>query len=209
VEGIRREIMKKEVRESEIRKQYGKRIICVGYCHLQFLLKGTDPFAYSTRMEGWACDYYEIPRGICISTGYSPIGKHVDYDFLRKYDEAAREILSQYHIWDEQKAKLDALLEDFAGDIESMYLNKKMLPGQLYEPEEGKYDLPIFEQDNAISAYTWKYFMDTYVANYGHKANPKQFRKHIKEILKMVSEDVMETFDLCEEKIMEYVEEVD
>lgn len=116
--------MKYRTTKKNIKETYKSRIICVGYCNLQNLLRATDPFAYSTRVEGWACDYYEIPREICISTGYDPIGKHVDYDLLRQYDEAAEKILRKYHIWDEQKAKLNALLADFAGDIERLYFNK-------------------------------------------------------------------------------------
>lgn len=80
-----------------------------------------------------------------------------------------------------------------------------MLSGQLYEPQEGKYDLPIFTHDNAVSAFDWQYLIDTYVANYGHKANPQKFREHILEFMQMLSEDVMETFELCEDQIMREV----
>lgn len=75
----------------------------------------------------------------------------------------------------------------------------------LYNPEKGKheYDLPIFDNDNAIGEYTWRYLMDTYVANYGHNPDPQKFREHIMEFMQMLTDDVMETFDLCEEKIME------
>ena len=83
----------------------------------------------------------------------------------------------------------------------------KILTGQLYEPEEGKYNLPIFINDNAVSAYTWQYIIDTYTANYGHKADDKKFRKHLREFLDMISEDVMETYDLCKTQIMKEVRE--
>lgn len=81
----------------------------------------------------------------------------------------------------------------------------KMMDGQLYEPVEGKYDLPIFDNDNAISAYDWRYLIDTYVANYGHNADRSKFKKHIREFLRMINEDVMETYDLCEEQILKEV----
>lgn len=76
--------MKLKTTKKEIRQGYSK-IIRVGYCDLQHLLTYRSPFAYSTRVEGWACDYYDV-NGVCISTGYSPIGQKVDYDIIKKYD---------------------------------------------------------------------------------------------------------------------------
>ena len=110
---------KKAIRETE------KRIISVTYCRLQNLLATESPFAYSARTEGWACDYYHVPRDICISTGYSPIGKHIDYDFLRQYDEAAKKICTETYDWETRKRRLDALLKDFAGDVERLYFKGK------------------------------------------------------------------------------------
>lgn len=81
------------------------------------------------------------------------------------------------------------------------------MKAMLYEPQEGKYDLPIFDHDNAVSAFDWRYLIDTYIANYGHKANPQMFKKHIREFLDMISEDVMETYELCEERIIEEVKD--
>ena len=80
-----------------------------------------------------------------------------------------------------------------------------MLPGQLYEPKEGSYNLPIFENDNAISAFTWRYLIDTFIANYGHNANPELFRDHIQKFLRMIIEDVWETYTLCEKEILKEV----
>ena len=114
--------MKKEMSKKEIRNTNAK-IIRVPYCAIQFLLSTETEFAYSTRREGWACDYYMIPRGICVSTGYAPIGKHVDYDFLHQYDNAAREICNETWEWDKRKRRLDALLADFAGDVERLYFS--------------------------------------------------------------------------------------
>lgn len=112
--------MKREVTKNEIRRTED-RILCVTYCGLQNLLSTENAFAYSTRVEGWACDYYHIPRNICVSTGYSPIGKHIDYNLIRKYDEAAAKICSETWMWEQRKPRLDALLADFAGDVERLY----------------------------------------------------------------------------------------
>lgn len=114
--------MKARVTKKEIRNT-NTRIICVPYCAIQFLLSTETEFAYSTRREGWACDYYMIPRNICVSTGYAPIGKHVEYDLLKKYDEAARQICNSTWIYSERKTRLDSLLNDFAGDIERLYFS--------------------------------------------------------------------------------------
>jgi len=69
--------MKTKFTRKEIKENYNI-IIEVGYCKLQDLLTYKQPFGYSTRAEGWACDYYELSNNICISTGYAPIKKKVD-----------------------------------------------------------------------------------------------------------------------------------
>jgi hypothetical protein len=56
---------KKEMRQNHF-------ILGVGYCTMQNLLYYYEPVAYSVRLEGWACDYYDID-GIIISMGYSPL----------------------------------------------------------------------------------------------------------------------------------------
>lgn len=98
---------KKAIRES------GQTVIKIGYCNAQFLLRFQQEFAYSTRREGWACDYYEV-NGVIISTGYSPIGKQVEYDLIREYEEKARKICGDYaRSYEDQKAAVNALLYEF------------------------------------------------------------------------------------------------
>ena len=87
---------KYKVTRKAMKESYGK-IIGVSYCNLQYLLRFQEPFAYSTRAEGWACDYYDVD-GVLISTGYAPIDSKrtkSTYDICRKYDEAARKILCE------------------------------------------------------------------------------------------------------------------
>lgn len=101
-----------------MKESYDK-IICVGYCNLQNLLKFQEPFAYSTRSEGWSCDYYDID-GVLISTGYAPIdGKRTKstYDICRKYDKAAQKILCEYSSYDEQKEKVNNLLMEYIKEV--------------------------------------------------------------------------------------------
>lgn len=101
-------------------KESYERIAKVGYCNLQYLLRFQEPFAYSTRAEGWACDYYDI-NGILISTGYSPIERKRTkccYDICRKYDDKARNILYDTSLsYEEQKERIDSLLNEFIAEI--------------------------------------------------------------------------------------------
>lgn len=91
-------------------------ILGTGYCNLQFLLKFQEPFAYSTRAEGWACDYYNVD-GVLISTGYSPMkSKRVRscYELEHEYDDIARGILEDSEIsWEEKEEKVNRLLRQF------------------------------------------------------------------------------------------------
>lgn len=101
-----------------MKESYDK-IICVGYCNLQYLLRFQEPFAYSTRAEGWACDYYDID-GILISTGYAPIDSKrtkSTYEICRKYDEAAQKILCEYSLYEKQKEKVNNLLMDYIKEV--------------------------------------------------------------------------------------------
>jgi len=74
-------------------------ILNVGNATIQHLLAYESPIAYSTRAEGWACDYYELTtsdsRCLVISSGYAPIktkNASMDYSRMREYDEQARTI---------------------------------------------------------------------------------------------------------------------
>ncbi len=96
-------------------KESGYMVLRIGYCDAQYLLRYQPEFAYSTRREGWACDYYQIGN-VIISTGYAPIGKAVDYNLIREYDEKARVICCDYSLkWEDQKEAVNALLYEFIG----------------------------------------------------------------------------------------------
>ena len=88
----------------------GKKVLKIGYCELQNLLSYTEPFAYSTRVEGWACDYYLI-NNIIISTGYASIGDAVEYSLIKEYDKKAEYI--RYSDWDDKKTELEKLTFEF------------------------------------------------------------------------------------------------
>ena len=110
--------MKCRVTKKAVKENYG-RVIQVGYCGVQNLLSYRQPFAYSTGTGGWACDYYDIGHGICVSEGYSPCskGEQVDYEIIKKYDNKAREIRDKCHNYLDKKTQLDKLIDEFIDEI--------------------------------------------------------------------------------------------
>ena len=111
--------MKYRTTKKEIRN-CGSSVYKVGYCNLQHLLRFNEPFAYSEGVYGWACDYYRIGGydGVIISTGYSPIGKAIDYSLCEEYDKKARAIIENYGLtYEQQKAEVKALLDEFVQRI--------------------------------------------------------------------------------------------
>ena len=110
----------KKVKVSKKQMKENYRILSVGYCDLQFLLKHKDPIAYSSGSYGWSCDYYDI-NGVVISTGYNPIkSKNVNdsYDLIKEYNEKARNI--EYTTYEEMVSKLDDLLDEFIEKVKGV-----------------------------------------------------------------------------------------
>lgn len=102
-------VTKKEIRES------GLNILKIGYCQAQNLLEALEPFGYSCGVYGWSCDYYKIENTI-ICTGYSPIGKEIDYKIIKKYDKMAEDLRKKYYIdfdWKKHKKRLEKLIVKF------------------------------------------------------------------------------------------------
>ena len=93
---------KKQIRESAYQ------LYAVGYCELDRLLAYQSPFAYSSGVYGWSCDYYNLD-GVIISTGYSPIGESIAYDLQKKYNNLAKKAHS--------RDEMGELLQDFLNEI--------------------------------------------------------------------------------------------
>lgn len=105
--------MKFKTTKKAIKQHYNK-ILKINYCKGQYLLKYYEPMAYSTRAEGWACDYYDID-GVLISTGYAPIeseGFKNDYELLQEYENKAREIACNNECWDNKRIAVSKLLHE-------------------------------------------------------------------------------------------------
>lgn len=92
-------------------------ILCVGYCDLQHLFNCSNPIGYSDRVEGWACDYYYIGNGTVVSTGYAPIGRKVNFEIVKRYDEQAREICNETSDYETRRELLDTLIEEFRKEV--------------------------------------------------------------------------------------------
>lgn len=108
--------MKIKTTKKQIKDYYNK-IYSISYCNAQYLLDGVSPFAYSSGVYGWSCDYFEIDN-ICISTGYSPIGEVINYDLVKKYDNKAKNILNDYSIdYQKRKNKVNKLLVKFINEL--------------------------------------------------------------------------------------------
>ena len=110
--------MKFKTTQKAIKNNYSN-IICVPYCGLQSLLNYKNPIAYTTRVEGWGADIYEVNNNTVIVTGYAPFGKiKPAYETRKKYETAAEKILYDYSINFEDRTKqLNNLLNDFINEV--------------------------------------------------------------------------------------------
>lgn len=82
--------MKYKTTARTVRNGYQK-ILSIGYCDAQYLLKGESPVAYTCGTYGWNFDVYEMD-GVAICTGYRGMpGVPVDYNLLKEYENKARE----------------------------------------------------------------------------------------------------------------------
>lgn len=95
---MKAQITKKEVRNTNFR------IIGIGDCDMQFLLRHHDYNLYSAGIYGWSCDYYIINSDntgmptpyTVISTGYQPLndkGTKPDPVLLRLFEKYASLVL--------------------------------------------------------------------------------------------------------------------
>lgn len=95
---MKAQISKKEVRNTN------SRIISIGYCDMQFLLRHHDCNMYSAGIYGWSCDYYIINSDntgmftpyTVISTGYQPLSNSrtkPDTELLRLFEKCASLVL--------------------------------------------------------------------------------------------------------------------
>lgn len=108
--------MKLKATKTQIKRNYWQ-LLSIGYCSADSLLSYVNPFGYSEGVYGWACDYYEISGKfgtVCISTGYSPIGKSVNFELLKEYEAKAQKLNYNYELsYQERKEATNDLLNEF------------------------------------------------------------------------------------------------
>lgn len=109
--------MKSKTTKKDIMNGYEK-IISVGYCNLQSLLRCESETAYTVRREGWGADIYDFGN-TAIVTGYAPFGNiRPGHELCQKYENAAGKIDSNYNLsYSERKAKLQELINAFIEEV--------------------------------------------------------------------------------------------
>ena len=109
--------MKLKTTNREIREKSFK-IYAVGYCAAHELLSAFEPFAYTSGVNGWNADFYEID-GITLSTGYRPIGEAVAWQYLENYENAAKAIRrSDLYNWEEKTEEIKKLAFAFVAGLQ-------------------------------------------------------------------------------------------
>ena len=109
-------MLKIKASKKDMKENY--KILGTGYCSMHYLLKFKKPVAYSTRCEGWACDYYDVDD-VIISTGYAPLkSKNIDldYDTIRAYENKARDIINSNKSWEDKEKQVNQLLKQLLSD---------------------------------------------------------------------------------------------
>ena len=86
------------------------RLVSVGYCDLQTLLRYHSPIAYTCGVYGWNFDVYEV-NGLTICTGYRGMPGRTANN-VRKYEQAARDAVKQLD-WKEAEQEIKRLLTEF------------------------------------------------------------------------------------------------
>lgn len=96
-----------------------KNVIKIGYSDAQYLLSDQTERYYTCGVYGWNADVYEIDSNTCIVTGYRPFGNiDSNYKTLKKYEDKARQIMLDYSIDYEKRAKkVNKLLEKYIDEI--------------------------------------------------------------------------------------------
>lgn len=112
--------MKLKTTRKEIKNKVASNYIWqVGYCDMQNLLHYKNAIAYTSGVYGWNFDLYEVD-GVYFTTGYrNMIGKQVDYELLREYEEQASEIINSWKKYEykEKKELVNNLLKDFIKEL--------------------------------------------------------------------------------------------
>lgn len=108
--------MKFKTTAKAIRNDCGEKL-AISYCGAHYLLRGHSPVAYTAGVYGWNFDVY-IVDGVTICTGYrGMVGKSVNYDLLREYENRARELWEdRCRTWEERSEAVEKVLREFIAE---------------------------------------------------------------------------------------------
>lgn len=116
--------MKYKTTKKAIQNNY-RNIIRLGAVELYYLLKFTEPNAYTSGVYGWNADVYDF-NNVAIVTGYRPFGNITpDYKIVEKYNQLGREICEEEHDpkkdWNEEREekenRLNKLINQFIKEV--------------------------------------------------------------------------------------------
>lgn len=112
--------MKYKTTQKAIRNGY-QTIIKIGYCAAQNLLNFENPIAYTSGVNGWNADIYDIGGGVAIVTGYNPFGNvSPPYDKIKEYENRGEKIRYNNSLtWQEQREQLQRLIIEFVKEVKS------------------------------------------------------------------------------------------
>ena len=100
-----------------IKKEYPK-IIKVGYCELQNLLRFKNADFTTSGVYGWNADIYTVSIDTAICTGYRPLGNiELKRDIIKKYDDKALKIYCNEKDYNIAIKKIDKLLQKFIEEV--------------------------------------------------------------------------------------------
>lgn len=116
--------MKYKTTKKEVKSNY-RSIIRLGAVELYYLLKFTEPVAYTSGVYGWNADIYDLGN-VAIVTGYRSFGNiSPDYDIVEKYNKLSKEIYEEKHNpskdWNEEREEkenqLNKLIQKFIEEV--------------------------------------------------------------------------------------------
>ena len=124
--------MKYKTTKKAVTSNY-RNIIRLGAVELYYLLKFTEPAAYTSGVYGWNADVYDFDN-VAIVTGYRPFGNITpNYDIVEKYNQLGREIYEEEHDpskdWNEEREekenRLNQLIQKFIEELTPMNSKKE------------------------------------------------------------------------------------
>lgn len=94
------------------------RVISIGYCGAQYLLKYATPYYYtSSDLYGWRADIYIID-GTAIATGYAPFGNiRPDYEIIKKWETKAEKAAETIRDYDDRRDVVNGYLKEFIKEV--------------------------------------------------------------------------------------------